>query len=80
MPISKYKTSEQAETALWNFHPDATYYKKIAELWEFANQLNPVRCPQGVFKFRTIEEANADREAWELAEACKKRSYTGFKK
>ncbi len=67
MPVYKYKTFEQAERALWNFHPDAAYNKKVAELWRFANKLRPITYPRGVFKFRTIEEANRHRDELEFA-------------
>lgn len=62
----KYKTFEQAERALWNFHPDAAYYQQVAELWAFANKLQPITYPRGGFKFRTIEAANQHREKFEL--------------
>ncbi|MBL7086937.1 MAG: hypothetical protein ISS28_07585 [Candidatus Cloacimonetes bacterium] len=69
MPIYKYKTFEEAERALWNFHPDEAYYEKVAELWEFANKLSPIKYPKGMFKFKNIEEANKHREKFELAYA-----------
>ena len=71
MPIYKYKTFEEAERALWNFHPDEAYYKRVAELWDFADKLNPIKYPAGIFKFKTIEEANRHREEIELAHAKK---------
>jgi hypothetical protein len=69
MPVQKFKTFEEAEKALWKFHPDAAYYDRIAELWDFANKLNPISYPKGIFKFRTIEEANKHRDEYELAHA-----------
>jgi hypothetical protein len=74
MPVQKFKTFEEAEKALWNFHPDEAYYARVAELWDFANKLNPISYPKGIFKFRTIEEANKHREELELAHAKKKQS------
>jgi hypothetical protein len=74
MPVQKFKTFEEAEKALWNFYPDEEYYARVAELWDFADKLNPISCPNRVFKFRTIEEANKHREEWELAHAQKKQS------
>ncbi|MBN2091163.1 hypothetical protein JW964_16240 [candidate division KSB1 bacterium] len=71
MPVFKYKTFEEAERALWNFKPDEAYFKRVAELWDFANQLNPIRYPRGIFKFKTIEEANRHREEIELTHARK---------
>jgi len=71
MPIYKYKTFEEAERALWNFHPDEAHFKRVAELWDFADRLNPITYPPGIFKFKTIEEANRHREEIELAHAKK---------
>ena len=69
MPVYKYKTFEEAERALWNFHPNATYFNQVAELWRFANQLCPITYPKGIFKYLSIEEANQQRDEWELAHA-----------
>jgi len=69
MPVYKYKTFEEAESALWNFHPDEAYFNKVAELWNFANKLSPITYPRGIFKYRSIEEANRQRYEWEFAYA-----------
>lgn len=74
MPIQKFKTFEEAEKALLNPHPDEAYLKRVGELWDFANELNPISYPRGIFKFRTIEEANKHREELELAHIRKKQS------
>jgi hypothetical protein len=72
MPIKKFKTFEEAELALMNFNPDDKYLARVGELWEFANKLNPISYPKGIFKFKTIEEANKHREEIELDHAKKK--------
>lgn len=71
MPVYKYRTFEEAERALWNFKPDKAYFKRVAELWAFADQLNSIAYPKGIFKFRSIEEANKQRDEVELAHAKK---------
>lgn len=71
MPVYKYKTFDEAEQALWNFSPDGEYYHRVSELWNFANQLNPIVYPRGVFKFTTLEEANRHRENIEIEHAKK---------
>lgn len=71
MPIYKYKSFEEAEKALWNIKPDANYFERVSELWEFADKLNPIKYPQGIFKFKTIEQANQHRDAIEIAHARK---------
>jgi hypothetical protein len=69
MPVYKYKTFEDAEKALWNRKPDEKYLERVAELWEFANELNPIIYPRGIFKFKTFEEANKHREEIEINHA-----------
>lgn len=72
MPVQKFKTFEEAERALWKPHPDEAYYDRVAELWDFAEKLNPISFPKGILKFRTIEEANKHREELEFAQAKKR--------
>ena len=74
MPVFKYKTFEEADKALWTFHPDAEYYRQVAALWRFANKLSPIKYPQGVFKFSSIEEANKHRDEFESAYAKRKQA------
>jgi len=45
--------------------------KKSADCGNFADQLNPIRYPRGVFKFKTFEQANRQREKFELEHALK---------
>ncbi|NIU02164.1 MAG: hypothetical protein GWN01_15050 [Nitrosopumilaceae archaeon] len=72
MSIYKFRTFEDAEKALWNFHPDEGYYERLRDLWDFADRLNPIEYPKGIFKFKTLQEANEHREKWELAHAKRK--------
>ncbi|MCP5047299.1 MAG: hypothetical protein GY940_09015 [bacterium] len=71
--IEKFETFEDAERALWCFKPDAEYYERVRELWKLANHLCPPQFPQGVFKYKTFEEANKQKEEWVLANALKRR-------
>ena len=73
MPIFKYKTFEEAKRSLWKFHPDEAYIKNAAELQEFANKHDPINYPKGIFKFKSLEAANKQREEFELENALKKR-------
>jgi len=73
MSLQKYKSFSEAEQALWCFKPDEKYFKQIKELFKLANRLCPPNFPRGVFKYRTIEEANKDKEEWILQNALKKR-------
>lgn len=57
MPIYKFKSFEDAERALWNFNPDTGYYLQVSKLFELGFRLSPPQCRRGIFKFRSLEEA-----------------------
>jgi hypothetical protein len=69
MPIYKFKSFAEAEQALWNFHPDEAYFRKVADLWKFAGKLLPISYPKGIFRFQSLEEANKHRDQLELEHA-----------
>jgi hypothetical protein len=69
MPVYKYKTFEKARRALWNFSPDELYFKQVVELWETADKLAPITYPRGVFKFKSVNEADKHRKEWEIGQA-----------
>lgn len=66
MPVQKFRSFAAAREALWGDPGDATYLRKVAWLWAFADRLAPRSYPRGVHKYRTIAEANLARERWEL--------------
>jgi len=73
MSLQKFKSFEEAERALWCLNPDEKYFKQVRELFKLANRLCPPNFPWGVFKYRTIEDADKDKEKWLLQNALKKR-------
>ena len=72
MPVQKFKTFEDAEKALVINEPNDAYFKRAAQLFRFANTLNPIKWPKGIFKFKTIEDANRHREEIERTHMLKK--------
>jgi len=69
MPIRKYQTLEEMNRdERWLPTGDPAIPRKIRGLWVMAERMvEPVGLciPRGVRKYRSIEEANADRELWE---------------
>jgi len=69
MPIWKYRTIEEMNRQeRWLPSGDSSIAQKIRYLWGLAEiLLQPVgTCiPRGIRKYRSIEEANADRDRWE---------------
>ena len=63
MPIEKFKTFEAARKALWCFEPDEEYYRKVSDHWILARKLYKKNYPRGVFKYRSISEA--DEGSWD---------------
>lgn len=78
MGLQKFKTFEEAERALWCSNPDEKYFKQVRELFKLANRLYPPDFPRGVFKYRTLEEANHAKQEWLLQNALKKRASRGL--
>ena len=65
MPVKKFRSIEEMDAArsdLWCDQPDAAYYERVRQLWDRSWRMNPRQWPRGVFKFRSIEEANAHRD------------------
>lgn len=66
MPVRKYRQGEEAEPlAAERLDPDNL--RRALEWSVFCRRLRPWRPPRGVFRYRTIEDAAAEREAWERA-------------
>ena len=70
MPVEKFRTFDEATRALvTRTRPgadDATLPLRIAALWSMASSLAAPLSARGVRKFRTIEEAGADRDRMTL--------------
>jgi hypothetical protein len=64
MPVYRFRDFEDARRALWISADDPSLARRIRRLWQFSARLCDRRIPRGVRRFRTIEEANADRERW----------------
>lgn len=65
MPVQKFRTLQEAEEALWCTDPDDDYLERQARWWAIVRQMEKRSFPTGVFKYRSIEEADEDRERWE---------------
>ena len=64
MPVQRFRSFEEARRALWLAPGDPKLWARIRSLWDFAGRVAPCAIPRGVRKFRTLEEANQDRERW----------------
>ena len=64
MPVRRFRDLDEARRALWVAPGDPALADRIRRLWRFSARLAALSAPRGLHRFRTIEEANADRERW----------------
>ncbi len=64
MSLERFKTLDEARQALWAGHAGAETGARIRRLWAFARRLAPGAAPRGLRRFRTLEDAGREREAW----------------
>jgi hypothetical protein len=66
MPVQKFRSFEDARRALWMDRSDRGLLRRARALLVFCRRLaGDFPFPSGVRKFRSIEEANAERAHWE---------------
>jgi hypothetical protein len=63
VPVRKFRDLDTARRALWQRRP-SDLLSHIKALWAFSARLTPRQIPRGLRKFRSIEEANQEREQW----------------
>jgi hypothetical protein len=64
MPVQRFRTFDDARRALWADEDDPQLTTRIRRLWCFSTRFVPHCVPRGVRKFRNVEEANLERDAW----------------
>ena len=64
MPVRKFHSIEEMDAAQHELWCDAgeECFRRIARLWKRSAQIFPRTFPKGVVKYRTLGEAQADRE------------------
>jgi hypothetical protein len=66
MPVLKYRSIEDMPQARWRTPGDPGIYRGLLNMCRTATALaGPLGVPAGVRKYRSAEEAHADREKWE---------------
>jgi hypothetical protein len=61
LPIQRFRSLDEARRALWVDPSDPALPNRIRRLWRFSARLARLNPPRGVQRFRSIEEANAER-------------------
>lgn len=66
MPVKKYRDVSEIEEPVYE-PGSARLYEVIRHVWGLSDLICPLRFPSGVFKHRSIEDAERLREVWEDA-------------
>jgi hypothetical protein len=67
MPVRKYRSIEEMPEPPWKRPGDPDLYRALARLWETARRLQPRQFPCGVYKHRSMEDMNRQRDEWDAA-------------
>jgi hypothetical protein len=67
MPIRKFRRIEEMEGPLWRQPGDPRLYQAIARVWAFGRRTMRTRFPPGVYRHRSLDDLNAQTEAWSAA-------------
>lgn len=73
MPVRKFRSIAEMETTVALERDDPNLWPTVASLWARSARLSPRRYPPGVYKHRSIEEANRLEDAWDRARVAKNR-------
>lgn len=67
MPVRKFRDVSEMEGNTWREPGDPELFRAIRATWDFAHRTLEPRFPPGVYKHRSIEDAEKLRESWERA-------------
>ena len=73
MPVRRWRSLDEAERTLGIDPGSAMLWRTIADLWALSDRLWPPRFTPGVYRHRSILEANRLVESWQAA-AIRERS------
>jgi hypothetical protein len=65
MPVYKFRSVEDMPDPAWRTPGDPALYQALFNLSETTRRLYPRRFPAGVYKHRSMEEMNAQRDQWD---------------
>ncbi len=71
MPVYRFRSIDEMSDPSRREPGDPALYRAIASLWDASRRLAPRRYPHGVYRFRSVDDANRHREAWEAANAAR---------
>lgn len=67
MGVKRFRDVSEMEGNTWYEPGDPRLFEAIRAVWDFAARTLQPRFPPGVYKHRSIEDAEALRETWDRA-------------
>ena len=67
MPVQKFRSGEEMNRHRWREPGDPELYQAIRYVWELGQRTMRRQFPPGVYRHRTIDDAQAQRDAWDAA-------------
>ena len=64
MPVYKFKTFQEARDAQLIIKTGENYYKMLSGFYETFGKIFTLKFPHGIYKFKSIEEAQKQKENW----------------
>lgn len=65
MPVRKFRDVSEMEDNTWHEPGSPEHFRAMRNTWDFAQRTLGYRFPPGVYKHRSIEDAQRQREIWE---------------
>ena len=67
MPVRKFRDVSEMGDTRWHEPGDPKLFQAMAQVWGLAARMSQMRFPPGVYRHRSLEEAQRCRESWEAA-------------
>jgi hypothetical protein len=65
MPVRRLHSLREAEDDIWRDTSDPRFWSSLASWWALSDRLFPWKLRPGLYKHRSIEDLNRQRESWE---------------
>jgi hypothetical protein len=72
MTVTRFKSFEEAEKALWCLEPDEEYYHRLHRIYDLFGKMIRVDYPRGIHKYPDLDSANRQKAEWDVVISLKK--------
>lgn len=65
MSVRKFRSIEDMPDDSWKTPGDPVLYRALERIWDLSRRMRPRRFPAGVYKHRSMDELNRQRDQWD---------------